>query len=277
MSRKMSFIPFFILLLVLALGACQRQSQINEVTFTATDYAFAGPDTLSAGWNRITLENEGGELHHGQLLRLPPDRTMKDLISAMQEDPNHPPDWLSYAGGPGVYIPGESGAALVDLEAGNYVLICVLPDAEGVPHAAHGMMKPVTVTAGDGRVAAEPVATDVTMHLADYSFTLSKEVSAGTHTVRVENDGSEPHEVAVVRLAPGATAQEFVASFAPEAPPGPPPGQPIGGLQVIEPGEAGYFTAQFESGATYALICFHPNEEGIPHLALGMVQEFVVN
>lgn len=277
MNRQTLIIPSLMLLLALALSACQRQPQIHEATFTATDYAFSGPDTLPAGWNRISLQNEGGELHHGQLLRLPADRTVADLVAAMQENPNHPPDWLVYEGGPGVFIPGESGAALVELEAGNYVLICVLPDAEGVPHAAHGMMKPLTVTAANGRAAEAPVAPDATMQLADYSFTLSEEVTAGTRTFRVENDGSEPHEVAVVRLAPGATAQEFVASFAPDAPPGPPPGQPIGGLQVIDPGDAGYFTAEFESGSTYALICFHPNEEGVPHLALGMVQEFTVD
>ena len=277
MNRQTLIIPCLTLLLALALTACQRQPQIHEATFTATDYAFAGPDTLPAGWNRITLQNEGGELHHGQLLRLPADRTLDDLIAAMQEDPTHPPHWLAYEGGPGVYIPGESGAALIELEAGNYVLICVLPDAQGVPHAAHGMMKPLTVTGGDYPADEEPVAADVTMQLVDYSFTLSKEITAGSNTVRVENDGSEPHEVAVVKLAPGATAQEFVAAFAPNAPPGPPPGQPIGGLQVIDPGDAGYFTAEFESGATYALICFHPNEEGVPHLALGMVQEFTVD
>lgn len=280
MNRRKSFIPFLILLLALALSACQQQPQqpqVNEVTFIASDYAFQGPDTLPAGWNRITLENQGGELHHGQLLRLRADRTMADLIAAMQENPAHPPDWLSYEGGPGVYIPGESGSATVELEAGSYVLICVLPDAEGVPHAAHGMMKPVTVTSNDGSPAEEPAA-DVTMQLVDYSFTLFEEITAGSHTFRVENGGSEPHEVAVVQLAPGATAEDFMAAFAPDAPPGPPPGQPIGGLQVIDPGDSGYFTAEFESGQTYALICFHPVEgSGVPHAAMGMVQEFTVN
>lgn len=277
MHRSNLIVFMSALLLLLALAACQQQPQINEVTFKATDYAFDGPDTLIAGWNRITLQNEGGELHHGQLLRLPPDRTMEDLIAAMRENPDHPPQWLAYEGGPGVYVPGDGGAATVELEAGSYVLICVLPDAEGVPHVAHGMMKPVTVTEGDGSSPEQPVTADVTMELQDYSFTLSEEITAGSHTFRVENGGSEPHEVAVVKLAPGATAQDFIAAFAPDAPPGPPPGQPIGGLQVIDPGEAGYFSAEFESGVTYALICFHPNEEGVPHLALGMVQEFVVN
>lgn len=277
MHRSKLITVLFAALLLLALAACQQQPQIDEVSFTATDYAFDGPDTLTAGWNRISLQNEGGELHHGQLLRLPPDKSMEDLMAAMQENPDHPPAWLAYEGGPGVYVPGEGGAATVELEAGNYVLICVLPDAEGVPHVAHGMMKPVTVEEGDGASPEEPVTADVTMDLQDYSFTLSEEITAGSHTFRVKNSGSEPHEVAVVKLAPGATAQDFIAAFAPDAPPGPPPGRPIGGLQVIDPGGAGYFSTEFESGATYALICFHPNDEGVPHLALGMVQEFVVN
>ncbi len=275
---KQLIVLILMLLLALALSACQQQPEIHEATFVATEYTFEGPDTLPAGWNRITLQNDGTELHHGQLLKLPSDKTMDDLIAAMQENPDHPPKWLSYDGGPGVFVPGESGAATVKLEEGNYVFVCVIPDAEGVPHAAHGMMKPVTVTAVDNPIAEEPVEADLTMTLADYNFTLSEPITSGSHTIRVENAGSEAHEVAVVKLAPGATVQDFMAAFAPDAPPGPPPGQPIGGLQVIDPGETGYFTAEFESGETYALICFHPAEDsGVPHAAMGMVQEFTVN
>lgn len=278
MKSNKLILTILVLLLALALSACQQQSEIHEATFVATDYAFEGPDTLPAGWNRIMLQNDGAELHHGQLLKLPSGKTMDDLIAAMQENPDHPPEWLAYDGGPGVFVPGASGAATVKLEEGNYVFICVIPDAEGVPHAAHGMMKPVTVTAVDNPIAEEPVEAEVTITLEDYSFTISEEITSGSHTFRVANAGSEPHEVAVVKLAPGATAQDFMAAFAPDAPPGPPPGQPIGGLQVIDPAETGYFTVEFESGQTYALICFHPAEgSGVPHAAMGMVQEVTVN
>ncbi len=35
----------------------------------------------------------------------------------------------------------------VDLAAGNYLLVCFLPDAkDGKPHLAHGMIKEFTIT-----------------------------------------------------------------------------------------------------------------------------------
>ena len=45
--------------------------QINQVSFTAVDYGFNGPESIPAGMTAMTLVNEGRELHHQQLLKLP--------------------------------------------------------------------------------------------------------------------------------------------------------------------------------------------------------------
>jgi len=247
-----------------------------EVTFTATEYTFAGPETIPAGWIRIHLVNEGQELHHAQLLKLPDDKGMDDLFQAMQADPTHPPHWVSFTGGPSAIIPGDGAAATVYLEPGQYLVICFLTDAEGVPHAAHGMAHPLTVTEAGGADTASPSA-DITMTLFDFNFALSGEITPGTHTFHVVNGGPQPHEVAVVQLAPGATAEAFLASVGPGAE-GPPQGRPIGGLQVVDTGGEGYFSATFEAGSDYLLLCFHPDEEsGAPHFALGMIQQFRVD
>lgn len=254
-------------------GGMNAAAALNEITFTATDYAFDGPASVPAGWTRIHLVNEGEELHHAQILKLPEDKTMDDLMAAMQADPTHPPEWLSFAGGPSAIIPGDSTATTVDLEPGQYVVICLLPDAEGVPHAAHGMVHPLTVTASETEIAdtALPNA-DITLTMFDFNFALSQELTPGTHTFHVVNEGPQPHEVAVVQLAPEATAEDFLVSMEPGAE-GPPAGRPIGGMQVIDSGTDGYFSAQFEAGSDYLLICFHPDPEtGAPHFALGMMQ-----
>lgn len=276
MSRFSKHLVFALMATALLLAACGGSApEIQQVTFTASEYSFEGPTEIEAGLTRIELDNLGQELHHAQLIRLEQGRSMQDLAAAMEE--GHPPEWITYEGGASVAVPGDGTSAVVDLEPGSYVLLCVIPDDEGTPHAQHGMVKPVQVTEDGAGQAAAPEA-DLTMTLRDFEFELSSEVTSGEKTIRVINEGPQPHEVAVVRLAPGTTAEEFLAATQPGASEGPPPGMPIGGLQVIEPDADGYFTVNFESGQEYLLICFHPDSNsGAPHAALGMVQTVSVD
>lgn len=253
----------------------EAEASINEVTFTASEYAFAGPESIPTGWTRIQLENEGEEIHHAQLIKLPDDRSIDDFFAAMEAEPAHPPHWLSFSGGPSVVLPGNGTAVTMELEAGQYVVICFIPDENGIPHAAHGMVRPLTVTESEAAAASAPEA-DITMTLFDFNFALSALITPGTHTFHVVNDGPQPHEVVVIQLAPDTTTEAFLSSVEPGAE-GPPLGRPIGGLQVIDSGDEGYFTADFEAGSDYLLLCFHPDEEtGAPHLALGMIQRISV-
>lgn len=276
MSRRHTILFAALALAALILSACGAAApEIQEVSYTATEYSFEGPAEIEAGLTRIRLDNEGQELHHAQLIRLGEGMTMDDLGAAMQE--GRVPESISWQGGASVAVPGGGVSAVVDLEPGSYVLLCVIPDSEGTPHAQHGMVMPVQVTE-DGAQQAEPPEADLTMTLRDFEFELSESVSAGEQTIHVVNEGPQPHEVAVVQLAPDASVEDFMAAIQPGSESeGPPPGMPVGGLQVIDPGAEGYFTTTFESGSRYALICFHPDQEtGQPHAALGMVQTFTV-
>ncbi|MDX1600588.1 MAG: hypothetical protein R3191_03630 [Anaerolineales bacterium] len=276
MSRRHTILFAALALAALILSACGAAApEIQEVSYTATEYSFEGPAEIEAGLTRIRLDNEGQELHHAQLIRLGEGMTMDDLGAAMQE--GRVPESISWQGGASVAVPGGGVSAVVDLEPGSYVLLCVIPDSEGTPHAQHGMVMPVQVTE-DGAQQAEPPEADLTMTLRDFEFELSESVSAGEQTIHVVNEGPQPHEVAVVQLAPDASVEDFMAAIQPGSESeGPPPGMPVGGLQVIDSGDEGYFTTTFESGSRYALICFHPDQEtGQPHAALGMVQTFTV-
>ena len=154
-------------------------------------------------------------------------------------------------------------------------MLCFIPNAEGVPHVALGMAKPLTVTEATGPLAAE-TAPDLTIDMVDFGFDLSAPTSAGPQTIRVTNKGEQDHEAFLVQLAPDATAQDFLAAFEPGAPPGPPPGQALGGFQAIAVGGGGTFTVNFAPG-NYALLCFVEDPaSGAPHVALGMVEEFAV-
>lgn len=248
--------------------------QINQVSFTAVDYGFSGPDSIPAGMTTMTLVNEGEEFHHQQLVRVPPGMTIAELLEAAGEE-GPPPPGVLLAGGVSVLSPGISASATVNLVPGNYLMVCFIPNAEGVPHVALGMAKPLTVTEPTGPLAAEP-ATNLTLELVDFMFELSAPISAGPQTIGVINKGPQDHEAFLVKLDPGATADDILAAMSPGAPPGPPPGLAMGGFQAVNVGGGGAFSVEFTPG-NYALICFVEDPaSGVPHFALGMVEEFTV-
>jgi hypothetical protein len=54
-----------------------------------------------------------------------------------------------------------------------------------------------------------------------------------------------------------------------------PPVIGYGGMAPLDPGRRGWTTLDLDAG-TYMFICFVPDPEGTPHMALGMVHEFTV-
>ncbi|MEX0692759.1 MAG: hypothetical protein WD934_05830 [Gemmatimonadales bacterium] len=56
---------------VVALGACAgaEPAMPQDVAFTATDFAFTGPDTIAPGVTTIRMENHGENPHHRSAAR----------------------------------------------------------------------------------------------------------------------------------------------------------------------------------------------------------------
>ena len=251
----------------------------NAVRVLAKDFGFDGPSEVPAGLTTFTLVNQGLHPHHLMLIRLDEGKTMADFAASMQAG-GQPPTWLRMMGGPNAVGPGDQSNATLDLEPGHYAFICVIPDEHGVPHAAQGMVLPFEVT-GTPRSVPAPKA-DVIMTLVDYGFQTSTPITAGTHTIQVDNKGPQPHEVVIARLEDGKTLADLMAWFqsgeTPEAlPTTPPPAHFMGGIAPMEAGQTEYFTADFQSG-DYVLLCFVPDaKDGKPHSEHGMVQEFKVS
>jgi hypothetical protein len=251
---------------------------IPEVTFEATDHSFIGPDRIQAGLISVRVVNMGKDMHHIQLLRLKDGKRAKDLTKAVNSDPSYFVTrhlaWVEFVGGPNAVVPGESASAVVELEPGNYVVACIIPNPNGVPHVVQGMVKPLTVAGPAVSGVSEPKAA-VTITARDYNFSLEQAVAAGTQTIRFINAGTQPHEVVVVKLPPGKTVGDFAATFTP-FPEAVRNGMPMGGLTGIERGGHGFFTANFVPGR-YGLICFLSDRTKlVPHFKLGMMHEFDV-
>lgn len=245
----------------------------NLVTVTASEFAFAAPATIPAGLTTVRLVNQGKEMHHVQLVRLEGGHTVQELMELARTEGEPMPEWATFVGGPNVHAPGAHSDATVVLEAGEYALVCFIPSPDGVPHIAKGMVKPLTVTPATG--LAQAAAPDVRMTLTDYAFAMEPEIAAGRRTVEIINTAAQPHEVALMKLAPGKTPQDMLA-WIQAGMQGPPPAMPIGGTSFLSQGERNQITADFEPGE-YALFCFVPDaKDGKPHVAHGMVRQFSV-
>ena len=245
----------------------------HVVTVTASDFAFQLPDTVDAGLTTFRLVNDGPDLHHIQLMRLDPGHTMEELMAAMKT-PGPPPAWVHDVGGPNAPTPGDTTEAALDLTAGHYVLLCMIPGPDGVPHIMKGMAHGLVVRPAVVQVAASAPATDVDITLDDYTFTLSRPLTAGRHVLRVTNQASQSHEVLIVKLAPGKTAQDVVNWV--EQRDGPPPGEALGGTTALAKGVVNYVMTDLTPGE-YALLCFIPDAaDGRPHVMHGMMQQFSI-
>lgn len=263
-----------------ALGSSDPPSEAavavpGQVAVTAVDFGFDLPDRLPAGPTRLSLSNDGAEPHHAQLARLA-DGVDEDTFRAALEttDDARIAEVAVFAGGTGVVVPGGTSEAdgIVDLEEGTYALLCFIPGAaDGVPHYANGMVAFVDVDPSDDT----PVPSDDSpaISMGEYDFALpDDELTAGTWTVT--NDGGEPHEMNVLRLADGATLEDVLA--AEPGGEGPPPGLPVGGVNAIVPGTTARVSLDLPAGR-YALVCYVPTfADGIPHVAKGMIREVTI-
>ena len=261
----------------LLLAACAPKAPVapRVVTITAMDYAFAAPDTIPAGLTTFKMTNHGQEPHQAVIMGAS-DHSFQEL-EAGAATAKGIPEWLKFPAGPAVVIGGDSSNATAEIAPGNYVIVCYIPSTDGEPHLAKGMIRRLTVVpAPSGAAAATPPTSDVTVTLADFSFTLSTPLTAGTHAIRVENKGPQMHELVVEQLAPGKTLADWQA-WAGGGMKGMGPAKPIGGFIGPNPGAVGWTTLTLAPGK-YVLACYVPDaNDGKPHILHGMVQEITVS
>lgn len=247
----------------------------HEIRFISRDNSFEGPRTVEAGMVTLTLDNEGPQWHHLQLIRLPDGMTMEELEAALgQIKPGTPPpSWLKEAGGVNPPEPGEEARVTMLLEPGEYAAVCLVDTPDRIPHVAKGMIAPLTVTASESPPAPAP-ESDITLTLVDYAFSFSEPPTAGKHVIKVENPSNQAHEIAVFRLLPGKTIDDFAAWGA--AYEGPAPVTAVGGVPGIQPGQVAYVHVDLSAG-DYVAACFVLDAgDGRMHLEHGMVMPFTV-
>jgi plastocyanin len=272
----------FALAAVVTLAGCKSErasvaadhAAPSTVTITARDYAFQAPASIPAGMTTVRLVNQGKELHQAQLIKFEDGKTLDDLARAMK-NPGPPPSWIKFVGGPNGIVPGGEASATAVLTPGQYAYICLIPSGDGVIHLAKGMALPFEVAAASSGSPAELAAADVTINLVDYDFEASQPLTPGRHTIRVVNTAPQPHELVLLKLAPGKKVEDF-GRWAETGMKGAPPAQPVGGVAMLDTGGEGTFEADLAPGE-YGFICFVADaKDGKPHLAHGMMKTIKV-
>lgn len=276
-SLTATYVVAALLLLVLSVAAANtaaaQQAAIPEITIEAVDFGYHMPDEVEVGLAAINFTNSGQAPHHAQIARLNEGVTPEDFNAAIQEGPEAALLLVTLVGGPATIAPGASSRVAVEFEEGTHVVLCFVEDENGVPHVAHGMIRYFDVTPASGDAVSPPEA-DVTVDMHDFAFDIPTEIQAGRQTWQVTNSGPQPHEMNLVRLAPGKPMDDVAAYM--DAREGASPFTPVGGVQGMSQGLANWVTFDLEQG-TYVAICFIPDPAtGQPHVELGMISTFSI-
>jgi hypothetical protein len=262
-----------------------------EVVITAADFRFELPASIPGGLTRLTLQNDGAVDHHAMFMRLNDDADMADLEAALSTPDLGAIFAVSQSlGGPEVGA-GLQASVIADLTPGQYMVICVVPEADGTPHYMMGMYTPLEVT--EATDSASPPEAALTVELVDFAFEMpTMEIPAGPQIWEAPNVGEQVHEMVIFKLDPSVTVDEVKAIFAtlPEPggtpaaetamatpPPGPPPFTLVGGVAPMNPGYTNWAVLDLEPG-DYLANCFVPDPaSGKPHFELGMIMPFTVS
>lgn len=109
----------------------------------------------------------------------------------------------------------------------------------------------------------------VTFIAQDGSFSGPKNIAAGRITVRLINEGRDPHHLQLIKLLEGKTADDFIAGVKSDPLRTPSWVRYAGGPNAVVGQETSEATLDLPAGE-YVAICQVPDREGNPHLTRGM-------
>lgn len=250
-------------------GEAPGQERAETVSVTATDFAFEHPANIQAGPVELQLTNRGKTQHVLILARANPGATLDEAREALLsgEPPRGTPPY-SFVPGVAEVSPGQAGNSSQVLQAGQYIMICPIPDADGTPHFAKGMVSTFEATGAGG--GSLPTA-EATVTAQEFAFLNVPQLGAGEHVIEMRNAGKQEHELNLAELAAGKTVADIV-EFMKQPPAGPPPMTLRGGV-IMQPGLSATTRFTLEAGKQYAFVCMTPDFSDTPptpHVVKGM-------
>lgn len=114
--------------------------EATRIDVTAKDYHFDTTYPTAAGKYSFAINNVGEQPHIAILAKLEDGATIEGAMESGGEEGIAE----TYESDP--LPPGAEGFLTAELTPGNWVLICPIPDPEGVPHSEHGMVHEFTIS-----------------------------------------------------------------------------------------------------------------------------------
>ena len=118
----------------------------SDITLSLKDYSFDFSTPLTAGKHTIKIVTAQGQPHEAVLFQLSPGKTAADITKYVEGGMQGPPPAAPLGGIAGMAA-GMNAFYEVDLQPGEYALVCFLEDAkDGKPHFVHGMIQQFKVS-----------------------------------------------------------------------------------------------------------------------------------
>lgn len=292
MSRLAAFLLAALSLLVIVAAPASAHADTDsvvaalarypELPVRVTETGIEAPAEVAAGRYRLVQENATAEPAHFFVARLPEDVTDAAFEAALASPEE--PEWfgrLTMTGNPDRAAPnGGRAEGIVDLPAGHYFLM----DPTSDPLKVRRFDVTAASVATPAASSSEPEPA-VAVEMREMAFDMPGVVPAGRHLWRVANIGALPHEIAILPVPGGATADQAVTAMGAVFEGGSAGDAvgpawagwsfvPVGGVGVTSPGGAAWAAIDLAPGS-YVAFCFYPDAAtGMPHLMQGMTTIF---
>jgi hypothetical protein len=218
----------------------------------ATEYAFKTLGSVPGGVTTVQLRNIGKEKHEAQFIKLNPGVTLDQVIAALQQE-GPPPNIFTFEGGPGEVVPNRTAEVMLNLTQGQYALLCFISAPDGQPHAAKGMVLPLTVNAASGSVTLPAGKGTLNLGAAN-GFDLPATLPAGKSMYRVTNqDTANPRALLCGGIPADKTIDDVNKALADPNAPEPDWFSPIGGMDGLSPNGSGVVTLDLSPGKYVAI------------------------
>ncbi len=263
-----------IIVLVFVLG-CFLLAHADDLTVTVTDEGISVPSTLESGYTQFVLDNQASKVYAHEIVKLrdgaDPEAIKQGIIAFFSGTADEAMigqvmgSVEMFVGGAVGTVPSNTRSVGLVLTPGTYVMYADQISEEGlIIDEAHT----ATITVTEATNPAPEPTPDYTINMAEYAFALPADLTAGTHLVKFENIGEEDHLGFIFKLPDGMTPEEAMHSQ----------GEGIDdwsqaqGVHAMGAGSATYVEMTLEPGATYLFDCPIPNDEGVSHDEMGMMQ-----
>ncbi len=253
-------------------------SSLPNITITGTDYSFAMPESVPAGFVAITFVNAGSLPHQVILSRLN-DGVTPDKLLATAKTGSIPGvlGAIELAGGPNAIAPKtDKQQVILNLSPGQYAAICALPGPDGMPHFQMGMIKMFTVAPTSNSVLKQNFTASSTIKLVNFGYVMPATLKYHS-IVEVANQGTQPHELTILKPVAGKTVQDVLADVTTHGDAGLRAfALSDGGMAPIAPGMTNWIVENLPPGQ-YVAACFVPDQATRKaHVMLGMAYIFTV-